>query len=130
MYKKSLIILSVFLAILCVSSLSFATANDVKNAINAGTNTVVDGVDRLGTSVRNGIGNMENGIEGALNMNNTDNLQTAQSSISTGTNYNATRTATAGTTGTTNMWVWVIVAIAAVAVIGLVWYYATTNDEH
>lgn len=137
MYKKSLIVLFVFFAVLFVSSFSFANVNDVKNTVNNGTDAVIDGVDRLGSSVRNGIGNAENSISDALTMDNNmantntnnNNMQTAQSSIATGNGYDVTRTATAGTTDTTNIWVWIALAVAAVVIVGVVWYYVSDNNN-
>lgn len=134
MYKKSLIILSVFFAVLFITNFSFANmdANNVKNAVNSGTNTVVDGADKLGSSIRNGIGNAENGIEDALTMDNNtmaNDTLTAQSAISTGNNYSLTRTANAATTDTTNIWVWIALAVVAVTIVGLVWYYVRENNQ-
>ena len=152
MYKKSLIILSIFFAVLFISTLSFAAmdGNTVKNAVNSGTNTIVDGAQKLGNSVRNGIGNAENGIEDALtvddtnnNMNNNDynnnnnndnngnnDNRTMDSSISTDTGYTATRTSdTLATNDMTNIWVWIALAVAAIVLIGVIWYYTTRNNH-
>ena len=69
---------------------------------------------------------VENGIEGALTMDNmnTTNMQT------TSNDYTATRTSsTTNATGmnTSTMWVWMIVAIAAIGIVGLVWFYASQH---
>lgn len=160
MQKKSLIILSVFfIVLLLLSGITYANnetnlSNDIKSGINNAGTTVVDGVEylgndiksgvnnvgsdvvdgarNLGDDVRSGISNIENGVEGALRMNNsTDNKIVS--------NYTATRTVDDGTSmGLTNnantTWVWVIVAIAAVVIVGLIWYYAATinntTDRH
>ncbi len=125
MHKKSFVLVSVILFVLCIFS-GFVSANtgDVKNGVSNVTNAVVDGVNRMGSDVRNGIGSAENGVEDALRINDTkinDNVR----------DYSATRTATNGiTNNTSTMWVWVIVAIAAIVIIGLVWYYGATNNNH
>ncbi len=125
MHKKSFVLVSVILFVLCIFS-GFVSANtgDVKNGVSNVTNAVVDGVNRMGSDVRNSIGSAENGVEDALRMNDTkinDNVR----------DYSATRTATNGiTNNTSTMWVWVIVAIAAIVIIGLVWYYGSTNNNH
>lgn len=125
MLKKSLIILFIMLSIICISNVCAASntmADDVKNAINSGTNTVIDGAENLAEDARNGVGHVENGIEDALTMNNTAKT-TSQNA------YTATRTATAETNGATNsaMWVWIVLAIAAIVIIALVWYYGSQN---
>ena len=79
MNKKSLILVSVLLFVLFTfSGIVFAT-NDVKDTTSNITNTVIDGVNELGSDVRNGIGNAENGIEDALRMNTTDENNTNNS---------------------------------------------------
>lgn len=140
MLKKSLLILFIIFSILCISSICFAanTANNVKNAVGTGTNTVVDGMSNLAGGVRNGVGHVENGIEDALTMDDMDNTRTSDNFTNGGTtadtgNYTATRTATTtDTTGifgldTSTMWVWLIVSIAAIGIIGLVWFYGSQN---
>lgn len=126
MLKKSLIILFIMFSIICISNVCAASntmADDVKNAINSGTNTVIDGAENLAEDARNGVGHVENGIEDALTMNNTGKT-TSQNA------YTATRTATTEATGTNNsaMWVWVVLAIAAIVIIALVWYYGSQNN--
>lgn len=138
MHRKSLIILFIFLSILCLSTLCFASnmSNSVKNV----TNGVVDGVVSFGEDVRNGVGYVENGIAGAIDMNVTrddnnmmngenNNNKTAQSATSTIDNaYDATRVATVGSTDTNTMWVWIALAVAAIIVVGVVWYYSTRDN--
>jgi len=144
MYKKSLILVSIIFCIICISTISFAT-DAVKNAVNGATNTVMDGVNSLGSDVRTGIGNVENGIEGAINdmgnnmeNNNNNNDTTNQTQTNnfdtgiTGTDYTATRTTadlTGNATNTATTWVWIILAVSAVVIVGLVWYYATQNNN-
>lgn len=134
MYKKSLILVSVILFVLCICSGFVSATNEVKNAVSNVTNTVVDGVNHLGSDVRNGVGAAENGIEGALDMNNGDNKNTTTNNnrITTTNDYAVTRTTTDAMTnnGTSNLWIWLIVGIAAIMIIGLVWYYGTQNRTH
>ena len=134
MKKKSLLIVSVLLAILFISSISFAN-NEVKNDIHNATDTVVDGAENLAEDVRNGIGNAEDAIEngvrdagtaitdGANDMTRTDN-----------SGYTATRTTASDTTTNNTMnstlWTWIALAIAAVVIVGLVWYYATQHNDN
>ena len=137
MLKKVSIILFIVFCFLCVSNICFATDNNmgdnVKNTINSGVNTVVDGVGNLAEDARNGVGRMENGIENFMNTDNTDNANNGNDNAG---NYNATRTAItdSGNNGgmlgmdTTTMWIWVILAIAAIVIVGLVWYYGSQNN--
>lgn len=139
MLKKNLLILFIIFCILCISNVCFATntANNVKNAVGTGTNTVVDGMSNLAGGVRNGVGNLENGIEDALTMDDmntrtTDNFTNAGTTTDAGS-YTATRTATTGDANglfgidTSTMWVWIIVALASIVIVGLVWYYGSQN---
>lgn len=150
MYKKGLLLVSVILFVLCIFS-SFVYATDtIKNGVSGVVNDVVDGVNALGSDVRNGIGNAENGIEDAFRTNddntsdqndnsqnnNTDNNTMDNSVLTAPGDYMTTRTdvdaTTAGTTTNDNstLWIWLIVAIAAIVIIGLVWYYGTQNTTH
>lgn len=128
MLKKSLLILFIIFCILCISNICFANdmASDMKDAVNSASSTLIDGTKNLAADVRNGVGDVENGIEGALTMNNmnTTNMQT------TSNDYTATRTSsTTNATGmnTSTMWIWMIVAIAAIGIVGLVWFYASQH---
>lgn len=128
MLKKNLIILFIIFFILCISNVCFAnnTANNIKDGVSSATTTVVDGAKNLATDVRNGVGSVENGIEGALSMN----TQTANITGTANNNYTTARTAvttSATGMGTSTMWIWAIVAIAAIIIIGLVWYYGSQN---
>ena len=137
MYKKSLIILSTILFVICICASSvFATdgktTQDVKNGVTSVTDTVIDGVSRMGADVRNGIGDAENNIENTFDMNNNNNNNNNDDMFLNGANdgYTTTRTTADATTNndTNNMWVWLIVAVAAIVIIGLVWYYGTKNN--
>ena len=138
MRKKSLILVSVILFVLCVFSNVVSANNDVKNGISNVTNTVVNGVENLGKDVRGGIGAAENGIEDALKIdgnktNNSNTVNTATNARSnTNNGYTATRTATNALTNndTSTLWIWLVVAIAAIVIIGLVWYYGAQNNTH
>lgn len=138
MHKKSLILVSVVLFVLCIFSGFVCAADNVKSGISGAVNTVVDGVNNLGSDVRNGIGNAENGVEDALRMDNTAdrnddvNRQDSTSNAMTGTtgDYTATRTTAdlGATNNTSTLWIWLIVAVAAIVIIGLVWYYGAQNN--
>ena len=126
MLKKNLIILFIMLCILCISNVCFAnnTMNDMKDGIMSATNTVVDGVENLAEDAREGVGDAQNSIEGALTMD---------TNMSRTNNYTSARTSTTmtdTTTRTATLWIWAIVAIAAIGIIGLVWFYATQNRVH
>ncbi len=138
MHKKSLILVSVVLFVLCIFSGCVFATNDVKNGISGAVNTVVDGVNNLGSDVRKGIGDAENGVEDALRMDNTadrsddvDRQDTTDNGMAGTTgDYTASRT-TADLTNTNNtstLWIWLIVAVAAIVIIGLVWYYGAQNN--
>ena len=148
MHKKSFILLSVILFVLFICSGFVCATNEVKNTVNNVTNTIVDGTARLGNDIRNGVGAAENGIEGALTMdddNMNDNNGNNGTDANDGTNeagendealigdYTTTRTtadAATPTDNTSTLWIWLIVAIAAIVIIGLVWYYGTQNRTH
>ena len=149
MYKKSLIIVSTLLFVICICAGSvFATdggtTENIKNGVTNVTDTVIDGVSRMGADMRNGISNAENSIENTFDMNNngdannggtnndgTNNDNNNDDMALTGSRdgYTTTRTTNDVTTNNTNnMWVWLIVAVAAIVIIGLVWYYGTRNN--
>lgn len=136
MYKKSLILVSVILFVLCIFSGFVSATDEVKNAVSNVTNTVIDGANHLGSDVRNGVGNMENGIEDALDFDKNGTTDTDMmndnTKARTSSDYTATRTTANGTNNnnTSTLWVWLIVAIAAIVIIGLVWYYGTQNRPH
>jgi len=132
MKKKSFILLVVL--IISFSTICFADdmGNDIKNAVNGATNTVVDGAQNLAEDVRTGIGNAENTIEnGARNIGDAI-MDGANDVMGAGNNdYTTTRTGaedvsvinnTAATT-----WTWIAVAIAAIVIVGLVWYYSAQH---
>lgn len=122
MLKRNLLILFIMFCILCASSVCFAnnTMDDMKNGVMSAKNTVVDGVENLAEDARDGIGEAEDSIEGALTMDNTNTYTSSRTS--------ATMTDT--TTRTSTLWIWAIVAIAAIGIIGMVWFYSTENRIH
>ena len=150
MKNKSLIIFSIILAILFISTISFATnnmGNNIKNGIHSITDTAVDGVSNLANDVRSGIQNAENTVEdGARNIGNamTDGAQNIENTVSDDMNdngaaitnnngYTTTRTTSTDAieTGIMNssIWTWVILAVAAVIIVSLVWYYAAQHNH-
>ena len=152
MKNKSFLMVSIILALLFISTISFANndmGNDIKNGIHSITDTAVDGTANLANDVRSGIQNAENAVEngvknignaisdGAQNMENEmsdDNMNNVGSAITDDNNgYTTTRTSTAdaGATGVmdSSVWTWVILAIAGVVIIGLVWYYAAQHND-
>lgn len=128
MLKKSLIVLFIITCILCISNACFAnnTMNDMKNGVMSATNAVVDGVENLAEDAREGVGDAQNSIEGALTMNT--NMTGTNTNGYTSARTSATITDT--TTRTSTLWIWAIVAIAAIGIIGLVWFYSTENRVH
>lgn len=132
MNKKLTLLVSIFLVFLFVFSGYVFANNEVKNTVNGATNSIIDGVENLGSDVRNGIGRAENGIEDAFTMDNTNDIGTDNNTNNTVTgtgDYTATTTAAGLTTtnNTSTIWVWITIAIAAIVIIGLVWYYGTQN---
>ncbi len=142
MNKKSLILVSVFFVVLFLLSGFVYANNEIQDGTSSIVNGVVNGINTLGSDVRNGVGAAENGIEDALKIddmgnNTTDNNMSNEANNTnaiTDTDYSATRTATGLTGGTANdnytLWIWLIVAIAAIVIIGLVWYYGAQNTTH
>lgn len=134
MYKKSFILISAVLFILCIFS-GFVNATDsAKEMITDAKNTVVDGAMQLGNDVRNGVGTVENDVEDGVNdiVTMDNNVNSTNTARKTNDGYTATRTATNSTNynSTSTLWVWLIVAIAAIVIIGLVWYYGSQNRTH
>ena len=134
MKRKSFLLL--ILLLISLSTVCFANnmGNDVKNAVNGATNTVVDGVQNLTEDVRNGIGAAENTIEdGARNIGDAV-MDGANDFMNAEDDYTATRTGAEdvsiinNTVATT--WTWIAVAIAALVIVGLVWYYASQHSKH
>jgi len=131
--KRKSFILFLTLLIISLSTVCFANndmGNDVKNAVNGATNTVVDGTQNLAEDVRNGVGAIENTIEnGARNIGDAMMSGTNDVMNMGDNNYTTTRTTaedvsiinnTAATT-----WTWIAIAIATLVIVGLVWYYAS-----
>lgn len=144
-----LIILTVF--ILSISTLCFATdtGNDIKNAVNGATNTVVDGAQNLAEDVRDGVGTAENTIENGVNdignavMDGENSIEDAGDDVMNAANdigdtgndaYTATRSSVEDLTTDNSMnasiWTWIAVAIAGIVIVGLVWYYASQNNKN
>lgn len=148
MVKKSLIILSIFCAIIFTSSFTFASnisegmgnagrtvENGVQTVVNATGNTLQNagnGISNVMNNAGRGMGNMVNGIEDGMNEEDNGNNGMGMTNGTNNDGYTVNRTAAAGSTdATNNTLVWVILAVAAVAIIALVWYYATqTNDRY
>ena len=139
MKNKSLIIFSIILAILFISTISFATndmSNDIKNGIHSVTDTVVDGTANLANDVRSGIQNAENTVEnGTRNVGNavSEGMNDVGDAITDNDGYTATRTTAGDTAGTgimnSSIWTWIILAVAAVIIVSLVWYYASQHNH-
>lgn len=133
MKRKSFVLL-IALFVISLSTICFANnmGNDVKNAVNGATNTIVDGTQNLAEDVRSGIGNAENTVEnGVRNMGDALMGGTTDFMGTQDNGYTATRTGaedisvinnTAATT-----WTWIAVAIAALVIVGLVWYYSAEH---
>ena len=125
MKRKTLIILSILFALLFISTISFAN-NDIKDGVHSATDTVIDGASNLVNDARKGVGAIENTVEnGAKDIGNAIHHDNTNG-------YTTTRTATTGTTTNgmnSTLWTWVILAVAAVVIIGLIWYYASQNNQ-
>lgn len=127
MKKKTFIALFILFVLLLISTFSFAN-NDIKDDVHSATDTVIDGASNLANDARKGVGAIENTIEdgvkdvgNAISDNNDDNM-----------GYTATRTSTSvDTTDNMNssLWTWVILAVAGIVIVGLVWYYASQNNQ-
>ena len=145
MKRKSFILL-ITVVLLSFATISFADdmGNNVKNAVNGATNTVVDGVQNLAEDVRSGISTAENTIENGVRdvgnavMDGANDVMDTTNTVVDGdnngdTNYMTTRTigedtsiinSTAATT-----WTWIAIAIAGLVIVGLVWYYASERTH-
>ena len=136
--KRKSFILFITLLLISFATISFADdmGNDVKNAVNGATNTIVDGTQNLAEDVRSGIGTAENTIENGVRNIGDAIMDGANDVMDTGDNdYVTTRTAAedisviSNTAATT--WIWIAIAIAGLVIVGLVWYYASQHaDRH
>ena len=133
MTKKIILIFSIILCSFFIFTYSLAT-NELKDAaedVRNGVGNVENGIENVAKDVTGAIRNGSNDVERA-GENMTNDMSTDNSSNNGNDDqYSATRTAT-GTLGTSNMvWTWIILAIIAAAIIGLVWYYAMQkNNTH
>lgn len=135
--QKKILLGLLLLSLIILLNTTFAYAADESGK---------DSLEKAANSVRNVVGDAENGIEDAArgisntskdmtgDMENdaskTSNFSGAMMTNSTNQgNYQATRTATTtsntflGMNSTT--WIWLILAIAAVAIVALVYYYSS-----
>jgi len=130
--KRKSFILFIALFVISLGTICFANnmGNDVKNAVNGATNTIVDGTQNLAEDVRSGIGTAENTVEnGVRNIGNAV-MDGANDVMNAGNNdYTTTRTATEDVSVINNTaattWTWIAIAIATLVIVGLVWYYAS-----
>lgn len=133
MKKKLFLILSILVAILFISSISFAN-NDIKNGIHNVTDGVIDGTERVGNDVREGISNAENMVKNGVKDIGTAVSDGAKDVVGTMDNgYSAVRTTASDISNTNTMsssiWIWGTLAIAAFVIVALVWYYGTQKIE-
>lgn len=135
------IVISSFL-ILCISLLfSFSNvfantmnnaANDVRNVVGGAENVVEDAVKDATGAVRSGINTAGNATE------NTVNTMKHDTNMDKNNNYKATKTSTEGTTASgnffssfgNNAWTWIVTAIIVLAIIDLIWYYSTRQNNY
>ena len=136
--KRKSIILLISILLLSFSSICFAadTGNDIKNAVNGATNTVVDGAHNLMEDVRQGVGTAENTIEntaqdvGNTVMNGANYIENAGDNMYTTTRSVAEDATTPINNNTATTWTWIIVTVAAIVIVSLVWYYASQHSRH
>ena len=153
MNKKIFVSIFLITSLLFISTLSFATTNNimqdgvngVRNIVGGAENVIDNAVNGTAGAIKNGTNNVENGLNTAVDdmTNNNDNMNTNNNNddnnYMAGTtnndnnngNYTAARTATfMGMDGTT--WTWFIIGIVGIAIIALVWAYSMqdTRREH
>ena len=147
MTKKLLIIVSVLFALLFISTASFAVTHNPVNAIHNTTSGAIQGVNNAvhntANNVRNSAHNVTHPNTGTTTHQGTTGTTTHQGTTGArthlntpnrvGTRYGTTRTA-ADTTPTThtarttaNVVTWVVLGVAAVVIIGLIWFYASSD---
>lgn len=95
--------------------------NAVEGMQDAG-NAMVDGAENVGNDISNGMQNVE------------DNMENGEDRVNRNDDYTATRTATQGGNNNgngvmDNAWTWIIIAIITVAIIGVIWYYVSRNND-
>ena len=96
------------------------TERDMNNTMNNVGNTAGNVVNDIGQGVGGAINSVGNAV--------TDIGSDVGNGMA-GNSYNATRTATNTDNTMSNLWTWMIVGIAVVAIVGLIWYYSTENDN-
>lgn len=145
MLKKSLIILSIFCAILFLSNMCFAEgfmqgAENVLDRAGEGARDMAesarDAAGRAGEGARNMVDDLRDGAENAGDAvrdgaEGITDMGTDMTSDMEGTDdYTATRTSATGTnTSADTTFVWIILAIAALLIVGLVWYYGAQTKS-
>lgn len=133
MYKKLLIVSSIFIIAIFSFSVCFANnglqevADGVRNVVGGAENAVEDAAKNISNASKNATGKVEEGANNVGNavMNNV-NHNTTKTGV-TNNNYTATRTATTNNTFmgmNATAWTWFIIGIAAIAIVALVWYYS------
>ncbi len=140
MLKKSLIILSIFCALIFTSSICFAAnlmqgAESTLNRAGEGIHDMVNGATEAAGNAKDSVSSMvediKNGAKSAGD-NIHDSMSKAGDSVSgmiTNNEYSATRTSATNMTNTGTNFVWIILAIAAIAIVALVWYYGSQADN-
>lgn len=133
MKKKLFLVFSILIAILLISTISFAN-NDIKNGIHDVTDSIVDGTENLRNNVKDGISNAENTVEDGAEDIGTAVSDGAKDVVGTMDNgYSAVRTTASDVSNTNTMsssiWIWGSLAVAAFVIVALVWYYGTQKTE-
>lgn len=133
MKKKLFLVFSILIAILLISTISFAN-NDIKNGIHDVTDSIVDGTENLRNNVKDGISNAEDTVEDGAEDIGTAVSDGAKDVVGTMDNgYSAVRTTASDVSNTNTMsssiWIWGSLAVAAFVIVALVWYYGTQKTE-
>lgn len=101
-------------------------ANGVKDVAQDATNGAKDLTNNVGNDMSNGANNVGNDIRNGMdNMGDNGN-----------NSFNATRTSSEGTANNgsqglfgNNVWTWIIVGIIVIAIIAVIWYYASRDNQ-
>lgn len=111
--------------------------NNGANAVKNGVDNVKDGINSAGNAIGNGVNNAANTIRENYN-DSKDSMNRAENNNNDNTKvtYDARRTSAEtdmgfmGFMNGNNIWTWIIVGVVVIAIIGVIWYYLATSNNH
>lgn len=111
--------------------------NSIENAGNNAMNNIKDGANSAANAIGNGVNNAANTISDNYN-DSKDSMDRAENNNKDNpkVNYDVRRTSTEtnggfmGFMNGNNIWAWIAVGVVVLAIIGVIWYYLATSNNH